>query len=65
MSPHYCTIRHLWPDFIRWVCVVQLGMGTVVMHYFSGLVSSLLKELGLSDDMFNPVSMALLLCFCM
>lgn len=38
-------------------------MGTVIMHYFSGLVSSLLKELGLSDDMFNPVSSALLLCF--
>jgi hypothetical protein len=36
-------------------------MGTVVMHYLSGLVSTLLKELGLGDDMFNPVSTALLL----
>lgn len=38
-------------------------MGTVIMHYFSGLVTSLLMELGLSDDMFNPVSTALLSVF--
>jgi hypothetical protein len=36
-----------------------LGMGTVIVHYFTGLVSSLLKELGLSDDMFNPVAVFL------
>lgn len=38
------------------LCIVQLGLGTVVMHYLTGLVSSLLHELGLGDDMFNPVS---------
>lgn len=51
------------PDILRGGCYVQLGMGTVIVHYFTGLVSSLLKELGLSDDMFNPVSTTLLLYF--
>ncbi|KAG0581006.1 hypothetical protein KC19_4G217300 [Ceratodon purpureus] len=36
-----------------------LGMGTVVMHYFSGLVTTLLNELGLGDDLFNPVAVFL------
>lgn len=38
-----------------------LGMGTVVIHYFSVLVSTLLKEFGLSDDMYNPIAVFLAL----
>ncbi|XP_024372650.1 uncharacterized protein [Physcomitrium patens] len=38
-----------------------LGMGSVVVHYFSARDSTLLEELGLSDDMYNPVSTAHLL----
>lgn len=35
---------------------LQVGFGTVVLHYFSGLVNTVLHELGVGDDMFNPVS---------
>jgi hypothetical protein len=33
----------------------QVGLGTVVLNYFSGLLSTVLMELGFGEDMFSPV----------
>ncbi len=32
-----------------------MGLGTVVLNYFSGLLSTVLMELGFGEDMFSPV----------
>lgn len=44
-----------------WLLVYStlLGLGSAVVHYFGGLVSTFLKDLGLGDDMFNPVAVFL------
>jgi uncharacterized membrane protein YeaQ/YmgE (transglycosylase-associated protein family) len=34
----------------------QVGLGTVVLNYFSGLLSTVLMELGFGEDMFSPVA---------
>ena len=39
-------------DNTKW----QVGMGTVILHYFTGLVSSILEEIGISNEAYNPVS---------
>jgi hypothetical protein len=33
----------------------MVGLGTVVLNYFSGLLSTVLMELGFGEDMFSPV----------
>ncbi|MCO5546698.1 hypothetical protein L7F22_000134 [Adiantum nelumboides] len=38
-----------------------VGLGTVILHYFSGLVASISKELGISSEAYNPVAIFLLL----
>lgn len=38
-----------------------VGLGTVVLHYFSGLVASISKELGISSGTYNPVGIFLVL----
>ncbi|XP_066372067.1 uncharacterized protein [Miscanthus floridulus] len=37
-----------------------LGVGSYVVHYFSTLVSSILENFGLSEELYNPVSIFLL-----
>ncbi|GLJ29191.1 hypothetical protein SUGI_0575730 [Cryptomeria japonica] len=39
-----------------------VGFGSVILHYLSGLVHSILEELGFGEEMFNPVALFLLLC---
>jgi uncharacterized membrane protein YeaQ/YmgE (transglycosylase-associated protein family) len=34
----------------------MVGLGTVVLNYFSGLLSTVLMELGFGEDMFSPVA---------
>lgn len=34
----------------------QVGIGSYVVHYFSTLVTSILENFGLSEEMHNPVS---------
>jgi hypothetical protein len=34
----------------------QVGIGSYVVHYFSSLVTSILENFGLSEEMHNPVS---------
>jgi hypothetical protein len=33
----------------------MVGLGTVLLNYFSGLLSTVLMELGFGEDMFSPV----------
>ncbi|KAK9134912.1 hypothetical protein Syun_014242 [Stephania yunnanensis] len=37
-----------------------VGVGSFIVHYFSMMVNSILQNLGLSEDMYNPVSAFLL-----
>lgn len=37
-----------------------VGMGTVILHYFTGLISSLLKEFGMSNEAYSPVAIFVL-----
>ncbi|KAK9110191.1 hypothetical protein Sjap_018251 [Stephania japonica] len=37
-----------------------VGVGSFIVHYFSMMVNSILQNLGLSEDMYNPVSVFLL-----
>lgn len=39
-----------------------VGLGSVILSYLSGLVHSMLQELGFGDEMFNPVAVFLLVC---
>ncbi|KAH9303777.1 hypothetical protein KI387_008181, partial [Taxus chinensis] len=39
-----------------------VGLGSVIIRYLSGLVHSILQELGFGEEMFNPVAVFLLLC---
>lgn len=39
-----------------------VGLGSVILRYVSGLVHSMLQELGFGEEMFNPVAAFLLLC---
>lgn len=39
-----------------------VGLGSVIPRYVSGLVHSMLQELGFGEEMFNPVATFLLLC---
>ncbi|KAI5081181.1 hypothetical protein GOP47_0004364 [Adiantum capillus-veneris] len=38
-----------------------VGLGTVILHYFSGLVASISKELGISSQAYNPVAIFVVL----
>ncbi|KAI5082349.1 hypothetical protein GOP47_0002092 [Adiantum capillus-veneris] len=38
-----------------------VGLGTVILHYFSGLVASISKELGISSEAYNPVAIFIVL----
>eukprot|EP01018_Ginkgo_biloba_P009723 Gb_34412 [translate_table: standard] len=37
-----------------------VGLGSFIVHYLSGLVSSILQKLGLGEEMYNPVAVFLL-----
>jgi len=39
-----------------------VGLGSVILSYLSGLVHSMLQELGFGEEMFNPVAVFLLVC---
>ncbi|KAH9318219.1 hypothetical protein KI387_019988, partial [Taxus chinensis] len=41
---------------------VRVGLGSVILHYLSGLAHSILQELGFGEELFNPVAGFLLLC---
>lgn len=42
--------------------IYQVGLGTFLLRYIPGLVRSLLTEIGISEDMYNPVSYFELFC---
>lgn len=37
-----------------------VGMGTVILHYFTGFVSSISKELGINHEAYNPIAIFLI-----
>jgi len=39
-----------------------VGLGSVILSYLSGLIHSILQELGFGEEMFNPVAVFLLVC---
>nr|CAB3493852.1 unnamed protein product [Digitaria exilis] len=47
--------KFILPHYL-WIC----GVGSYAVHYFSTLVSSILENFGLSEEMHNPVSLFLM-----
>ncbi|KAF3778808.1 hypothetical protein EJ110_NYTH31548 [Nymphaea thermarum] len=39
-----------------------VGLGTVILRYLSGLLHSVLSDIGLNEDIYNPVALFLLVC---
>ncbi|CAN6450072.1 unnamed protein product [Victoria cruziana] len=39
-----------------------VGLGTVILRYLSGLLHSVLSDIGVSEDIYNPVALLLLVC---
>lgn len=39
----------------NWSICLQVGLGSFLLRYVPGLLRSLLVEIGLSEDMYNPV----------
>lgn len=58
--PPQCTSLHFYASNVDHIhnfnhILNQVGFGTFLLRYIPGLVRSVLTELGIDEDMYNPV----------